>query len=281
MSDAAIALEFQVTDDQVEIVNRQGWVVLRQVFSAAEQERFFPLLRSYVNGVQTRAINQDAVPFGPTAAQPAALGVGQSDPYSQDSGKTAFNLLDAPPDVARIIKHPRLGEIAARLLGVAGVRVMHFSGLFKPSGGAGTPLHQDLTYLPLDSDRSVALWIPLTDIEADMGPLIFASGSHAVGAIDDPASARGRFKFMQTGPMKAGDISVHLGWTIHGSLKNASGRQREAFGISYYADGARIRPHEDVKFMQTLMGSCFAGLKPGDLAGGPLNPVVFPPQSAT
>jgi Phytanoyl-CoA dioxygenase (PhyH) len=278
MSDStATAPRLAVTPEHAAAINRQGWVVIRQVFSPEEQPRILPVLHDYVTAIRTRATSLDAVPFGSAGGKSGPPG--ETDPASPASRKTAFNLEDAPAEVVRIITSARLGEIAARLLGVEGVRVMHFSGLVKPAGEPGTPLHQDLSYLPIDTDRNLTIWIPLTDIEVDMGPLIFASGSHTAGQIDDPVSVRGRFPFMHTGPMKAGDVSVHLGWTIHGSLKNASGRSRDAFGISYYRDGTRIQRHGEAKFLRTLMGSCFAGLNPGDLAVGPRNPLVYPVPS--
>jgi hypothetical protein len=269
---------YAITSTQIEELERRGFLILRQVFSVEEREKYFPILRDYVINVQAAGKTQDAVPFGNPAGPPSsdasAVAIGAA---GERAGKTAFNLEDAPPDVVDFITSSRLGEIAARLLAVQGVRLMHFSGLFKPPGSPGTPLHQDLSYLPLDTDRELTAWIPLMDITADKGALIFAEGSHQLGEVEDPMSVpRDKFSFKQTGTMHAGDISLHLGWTIHGSLKNATSHVREAFGISYYADGSRIQLHGKARFMKTLLESSFAGLSPGDLAAGPKNPVIFP-----
>jgi ectoine hydroxylase-related dioxygenase (phytanoyl-CoA dioxygenase family) len=190
------------------------------------------------------------------------------------TSETTFSLADAPPDVAEFVTSPFLGEIAARFLEVDAVRVFHFVGFFKEAGGPATPLHQDLTYVPLNTDRFVSIWIPLADVTEEMGSLVFAEGSHLGGALKDPSEAF-RFKIMRNPPMKVGDISMHIGWTVHGALKNMSDQMREAFVIAYYADGARIEVRGEVRFMQTLMKDYFAGLQPGDLAESPMNPVVY------
>ena len=75
--------------------------------------------------------------------------------------------------------------------------------------------------------------------------------------------------------MRAGDASLHMGWTIHSSLKNSSDAMREVITIGYYADGTRILVRDDVPIVQSFIKAYFAGLRPGDLAEGPLNPVVF------
>jgi hypothetical protein len=79
--------------------------------------------------------------------------------------------------------------------------------------------------------------------------------------------------------MAAGDLSYHLGWVLHAAGANQSNHPREAIGIGYYADGARIHVREQAPFVQNLLDRYFTGLVPGDLAVGPMNPVVY--RSAT
>jgi hypothetical protein len=202
------------------------------------------------------------------------------------STETFFNLAEATPAVADFVKLPRLGEIVARLLDVEAVRISHFSALFKPSGSPAIPLHQDHNFIPLNTNKTLAMWIPLTDITPEMGALFFAEGSHLHGSLN-PLEARERFHIAQ-GATNAGDISLHTAWTLHGSLRNSSEHMREAVGIHYYADGARIQMPMEAPLIQgildpliqTLLNRCFGGLSVGDLAAGPLNPVVYRRQDA-
>ena len=247
---------YPVGDAQVEEFRRRGHALLPGVFSPEEMAGLRPALRDYVLSVWSRM-----------------------SPAEQSSGASAtqtnFSLGAAPAEVVDFVTSPRLGEIAARFLGVDGVRVLHFCGFFKPGGGAATPWHQDLRYMPLDTEKVLSIWVPIADVTPDMGSLIFAEGSHLHGALDAPAAGRD-FAVARNGPMRAGDASLHMGWTLHGALKNTSGRLREAITIGYYADGARIRLDGGApSIMRNFLDSYFPGLAPGDPAAGPLTPVVY------
>jgi Phytanoyl-CoA dioxygenase (PhyH) len=245
----------------VEEFRRRGHAHLPGVFSQEEMVERRPSLRDYVMGVW-RNMTPSERSSGASATQ------------------TNFSLGNAPAEVVSFVTSPRLGELAARFLGVESVRVLHFCGFFKPGGGAATPWHQDLQYMPLDTEKVLSIWIPLTDVTPDMGSLIFADGSHLQGALDT-SSANGRFSVARNGLMRAGDASMHMGWTLHGALRNTSQRMREAITIGYYADGARIRVNRAAPpIMRNFLDSYFPGLGPGDLAAGPLTPVVFCRQPA-
>lgn len=245
---------------EIEEFHRRGCFVRRGALPAEMVLDAAPALRAYCNGKRIAISDEDRARGASTSL-------------------TTFSLADAPPPVADFVTSPYLGEIAARFLEVDAVRVLHFAGFFKEAGGPGTPAHQDLTYLPLDTERVVSIWIPLTDVSEEMGALVYAEGSHLSGPLADPSDAF-RFKFTRNPPMKVGDISMHFGWTVHGALKNVSGQTREAFAILYYADGARIEVRDEVRFMQALLQDYFGGLKPGDIAASPLNPVVYRSERA-
>lgn len=246
---------YNLADAQIEEIQRQGCGVLRGVLSREELARHRPLLRDYVMG-RRKAMNliEQAVGASPS--------------------ETIFSLNTAPQSVVNLVTSPRLGEIAARVLNVEAVRLLHFSGFFKPGGGPGTPWHQDLTYMPLDTDKVVSIWIPLTDITPDMGGLLFAEGSHLSGELVPHIDVK-NFSILQNGAMQAGDASLHMGWTIHSSLPNSSKDMREVITIGYYADGTRIHERGSAPIIRSFLDTYFSGLSSGDLAEGPLNPVVF------
>ncbi len=262
--------------NQVKELHRRGWCVLRNVFAPDEMAGHRALLLDYIASTQAKSPNaMDATPFAATGDAGVVPATRRGQVAAAPANKPAYSLADAPAEVAAFVRSARLGEIAVRALGVEALRVLHFAGFIKPGGGPPTPLHQDLSYIPLDTDKVISIWIPLTDITPEMAPLVFAEGSHLHGYLDDPLGGAEQFPLVQNGAMKAGDVSLHLGWTLHGALKNSSAQTREAFAICYFADGARIERREGGPFIQNILNSCFPGLAPGQLAEGPLNPIVY------
>jgi ectoine hydroxylase-related dioxygenase (phytanoyl-CoA dioxygenase family) len=81
--------------------------------------------------------------------------------------------------VGQLVRSRRLARVAARLLGVDGVRLYHDQALCKEPGGGITPWHADQYYWPFATDRCVTVWIPLQDTPAELGPLAFAETSQS------------------------------------------------------------------------------------------------------
>ncbi|WP_431199459.1 phytanoyl-CoA dioxygenase family protein [Mucilaginibacter sp. P19] len=121
--------------------------------------------------------------------------VGAADRYNTEKRKLeerdtygkAFlqimNLWQVDEDVKTFVMAKRLAKIAADLMGVENVRIYHDQALFKEPGGGPTPWHQDQYYWPIDTNNTVTLWMPLVDIDVNMGMLTFASGSYVNGAV--------------------------------------------------------------------------------------------------
>ena len=198
-----------------------------------------------------------------------------------------FNLWTLDDTVRRFVQAPRFAEVAARLLGVERVRLYHDQALFKEAGGGITPWHQDQYYWPLDTEHTITLWMPLVNIDEDMGMMHFASGAHRLGYItnkgisDDSEAFYERFvadrglDISDTRIARAGDASFHAGWALHRALPTRSAIRREGMTVIYFADGARItdpvRPEA-----QGDLRAWLGNLPPGAPAATRLNPVVWP-----
>jgi ectoine hydroxylase-related dioxygenase (phytanoyl-CoA dioxygenase family) len=196
-----------------------------------------------------------------------------------------FNLWRRNEILKKFVHAKRFGNVAARLMGVDRVRLYHDQALFKEAGGGHTPWHQDQYYWPLDTDKTITLWMPLIDLTKDMGIMQFASGSHKEGyvlakEISDESEAffhryileRG-FKISSSETMKAGDGTFHAGWTLHHASPNKTNTTREVMTIIYFADGTRITKPDNAwreKDLEVWLG----GKKPGEEASGELNPLI-------
>lgn len=191
--------------------------------------------------------------------------------------------------VARLALSRRLGSAAGQLMRVDGVRVFHDQALFKEPVKAGvtnpTPWHQDLYYWPFDEETACGVWLPLVDVQPDMGGLRYAVGTQREGYLGAPISEESQAHYdtwiaekqvpvAEMTPMQAGDALFHFGWTLHAAGPNRSDRLREAFTVSYFADGMRVgqmtnesKEHD----RQVFLG----GREVGALADSDLNTLVW------
>lgn len=76
------------------------------------------------------------------------------------------------------------------------------------------------------------------------------------------------------GAVTAGDATFHSGWTLHCVPANPSTLMREAMTIIYYPDGTHVGP-ADHKNREDDLNRWLPGLRPGELAASPLNPVLY------
>lgn len=197
-----------------------------------------------------------------------------------------MNLWQVDNRVKKFVLAKRFAKIAAELLGVENVRLYHDQALFKEPGGGPTPWHQDQYYWPVDTPNTITMWMPLMDINVEMGMLTFASGSHKDGYVFDFEISDGsetlynqyikdkEFPVSRAQTMNAGDATWHYGFTIHNAPGNKSKIMREVMTIIYIADGARIiEPQHEWQIndhKKWLMA------KPvGEYVGSELNPLML------
>jgi ectoine hydroxylase-related dioxygenase (phytanoyl-CoA dioxygenase family) len=197
-----------------------------------------------------------------------------------------MNLWQVDPSVRKFVLSKRLGKIAAELLGVENVRIYHDQALFKEPGGGPTPWHQDQYYWPIDTADTITMWMPLIDIDVEMGMLTFASGSFARGAVfdfeisDESDDAfdeyvvNNQFEIVRAKTMKAGDATWHRGFTIHNAPGNKSDKMREVMTIIYVADGARVSKPKH-QFQQNDHAKWLMNTPIGNLIDSELNPRVL------
>ena len=259
--------EYPLSTGQVEAFQRDGHIHLPGVCSAEEVKAYRHVIRE--------AADRHFPPVTPMEERGA---------YEKAFLQT-LNLRLRDEGVRQFALSRRLAGIAARLVGVDAVRIYHDQALFKEPGGGITPWHQDQYYWPLATDSAIGLWMPLIDVSVDMGTLLYASGSHRAGFLgqheisdvsqqvyDEYIAAQGLG--IWSAPVKAGDLLLHSGWTLHGAGGNHTATMREAVIVTYYPDGTRVDELSNpsrVGDAQTYLG----GRKPGELADGEFNTVVY------
>lgn len=195
------------------------------------------------------------------------------------------NLWQRSEEARQLTFSRRLAEIAASLLDTRGVRLWHDQALYKEPSGGFTPWHADQQYWPMASSRCVTAWIPLHAVPLEMGPLSFARGSHLkkIGrelAISDESeqliqqavSSEGLREVIE--PFEAGDVSFHLGWTLHRAGPNTTASPRKVHTVIYMDIDMRMaEPRNAAQRLdhETWTPSSVVG----SIMADPLNPVLF------
>jgi phytanoyl-CoA dioxygenase PhyH len=171
----------------------------------------------------------------------AALPLEQRDTY----GKAFLQVQDLNRKDAKVrefVWDRGLARVAASLMGVPAVRFYFDQALFKEPGGGATPWHQDHVYWPFEDlySRLVA------DEQLPVEP---------------------------TGPMAVGDVSFHASWALHRAMGNSTPEVRQVIAVIYFEDGPEL--YDQIEGSQRIgYDVYFSDLRPGDVAGSDLMPVL-------
>lgn len=261
---------YPVSEDQAQQFKRDGCVLVRNILRRNEVDIFKTFIETAVAHYfdERKKLQESQV----------------VDNYNSYFTQVT-NLWEKDNMVKRFVFAKRFAKIAADLMGVRGVRLYHDQALFKEPGGLPTPWHQDQYYWPLDTLNTITMWMPLVDVNKDMGSLKFAAGSQRDGSLGNiPISENSNSIYEKkiadrgysvvTNELKAGDATFHSGWTMHASLANNSEKRREVMTVIYYADGTRIM-EPDNKHREVDMEVFHPGAKPGEPAATHLNPLLY------
>lgn len=161
-----------------------------------------------------------------------------------------------------LIRNPRIGAIAGRLLDTHEIRLWHDQIQYKQAGNGGvTWWHQDWPYWRAISPGTemVTAWVALDDVDSENGNMSMVPGSHRWGnrieylhSLNDhsanydqqrmldaiPATYEGEAIRAVPRPVKAGHVHFHHAFAWHGSHANRSGRPRRALAIHLMSERA-------------------------------------------
>ncbi|MFC5528748.1 phytanoyl-CoA dioxygenase family protein [Cohnella yongneupensis] len=260
--------EVELTKEFIEAYQKNGHAIVRGAADEQEIAAYREVIAELV-----KELNTQNVPLN------------ERDTYGKAFIQIG-NLWTHSEAVKRFVMAKRFAKIAAELMGVKGVRIYHDQALFKEPGGGHTPWHQDQIYWPLDTDKTITMWMPLVHVSEEVGSMTFASESHKNGFVSKQVisdeSNRTLAAYIESkgldvvnyGAMKAGDATFHAGWTLHSAPNNPTDQMREVMTIIYIADDSIIA-EPDSNARKNDLASWFPGLKPGDVAASPINPLVY------
>ena len=258
---------YLLTQEQIAFYQRNQYIKLKQVFDADTIHYLNELISAQVS-----EMNQEQTPLEERSTYGKAF-------------LQLFNLWTENPLVKDLILSQRLGQIAADLMQVNGVRLYHDQALFKEGGGGITPWHADQYYWPLATDKTVTAWIPLQATPLEMGPLEFSAGSHAIVEgreleIGDQSEAVMQKKLRVTDfehviePFDIGEISFHSGWVFHRAGANTTQDMRKVMTI-IYMDKDMLLKQPDNANQENDWNTWCPGAQIGEIIDTPLNPVIY------
>ena len=264
--------KYDLTEDQRVRFREDGFLKVSNVFDAATLRYLEPEITRL-----TFTHNQlDGTPMK------------ERDTYSKAFIQVG-NLWEKSEDARRLTFSKRLAGMATELLASNGVRLWHDQALYKEPSGGFTPWHADQQYWPMASNLSVTAWIPLHAVPLEQGPLSFGRGSHRkrIGRdlpISDCSETLIQKEIQDQGvvevtePYELGDVSFHLGWTLHRAGPNSTALPRKVHTVIYMDSTMRLaepsNPNQALDHKKWTPSTVV-----GEVMDDPLNPVLFATDS--
>jgi len=269
-------MKFQLTEEQIEYYQTNGFIVIEDFLSPDELQHW----RSAV----MEAVNER----GGRKMPDKDLKIGEDDGINEDAdyfGKVfdqLLNLWQTNNKVKEIMFNEHIGEMAARLAGVEGIRIWHDQALFKRPWANPTAWHLDTPFWSFTDKKAISIWVALDDATLENGCLYFIPGSFKETTYEFKAIGKNMDavfevypQFAKTAPfvakMKAGSCSFHNGLTIHGAGPNMTPGFRRAMTCAYMPDGNVFNGQKNIlpdEYVQTL--------KVGDpLNNNEQNPLIY------
>ncbi len=240
-----------IDQSQIDFYQQNGFVVIEDFLSNDE-------LQLWREAVVEAIAERDGQKI------PGKVGkVGEDDGINKDSEYLSkvfdqmINLWQTNEKVKQLMFNPKIGEMAAKLAGVDGIRIWHDQALFKRPWANPTSWHLDTPFWSFSDRRALSIWVALDDATLENGCLFFIPGSHKQTGFENPGIGKNMesiFTFYpglkQSGsvaaPMKAGSCSFHNGLTIHGANANMTAGTRRAMTCAYMPDGATFNGIQNI-----------------------------------
>ncbi|MBI3830795.1 MAG: phytanoyl-CoA dioxygenase family protein [Planctomycetes bacterium] len=151
----------------------------------------------------------------------------------------------------KLARHPGITGRLAKLIG-ADIQLQHSKLATKPAkkGAGAFGWHQDFAYFPHTNTDLVAVMVMLDDATPENGGMYAVQGSHKLGLLNhirdgyfagscmEPKHWEGQPEKVVPLMARAGGISLHHAYTLHGSPPNRSGAPRRGIVFQYRADDA-------------------------------------------
>ncbi len=211
--------------------------------------------------------------------------VTDDDAYYNNVFVQRVNLWQSNERMRKLMLDARLGQLAAKLAGVEGIRIWHDQALIKQPWANPTGWHLDNPYWSFHSPQAITIWVALDDATLENGCLWFLPGTHKSATYENSGIGPnigdlfkvypdwGKLKAVPA-PMKAGSCSFHNGLIAHGAGVNMTPGWRRAMTCAYMPDGSIFNGKPNILRKEQL-----AKLEIGDkLEDDEQTPLIYHPS---
>lgn len=122
-----------------------------------------------------------------------------------------------------------------------------------PGDGKRVSWHQDASFWSLTPSKTVTVWLAIDDVDEENAAMRVLPGTHLMGQVpfeySQPEEANVLDQTVRLSPdlevepvsleMKAGQISLHTDWLLHGSEVNRSDRRRSGLTMRFVSPDVR------------------------------------------
>lgn len=232
----------QVTDEHIAQFHDQGYLVVNHAFTLSEVQDAIDGLLYLLSGKETEYKN---VMFE-KKARGAALDA-LSPEQRQDYVRKFMWFVDYDARLNAMATHPKLINLATRLIGEAPALFQDMALLKPPKIGREKPWHQDHAYFDLPLTTTVVgVWIALDEATTENGCMVIYPNSHKAGPVVhfqrrdwQICDTFGRQQEVVAVPLKPGGALFFHSLIQHGTPANNSTHRRRAVQFHYAPASAK------------------------------------------
>ncbi|MBC7528895.1 MAG: phytanoyl-CoA dioxygenase family protein [Chthonomonadaceae bacterium] len=274
----------KISEEQISFYRENGFLVLTDFLNSEELTHWQTTTQEAVD--ERLGISRKGE--GGKGITGSLTNQGDPDAYYASVFTQCLKLAETHEGMRELMLDSRLGEMAATLEGVDGIRIWHDQALFKPPFGNPTGWHLDNPYWSFSSRHALSIWVALDDATLGNGALWYSPGSHKTARFDNAGIGQNLadlFKIYPEWrdiepiacPCPAGSAVFHNGLTAHGAGANMTNKPRRAMTCAYMPDGSTFNGVRNI-----LPEDYFATLKVGDLLDDDaVNPLLWKREKAT
>ncbi|MFZ4518526.1 MAG: phytanoyl-CoA dioxygenase family protein [Microthrixaceae bacterium] len=220
----------RLTSDQAAAFDRDGVVVVRDVFTAAEMTALDAALEPG-NRMVLELLEQ--------------LPGRRLSVAGADTQLVAPNQVATVPELRAFVHHPALVDLCHDLVG-PDVRLYWEQAVYKqPHSAAPVLWHQDNGYAWVEPQAYLTLWVAITDATMENGCISAVPGAHLGGTLRHRHTELGEECAADVAaavdlPVTAGSVVAFSSLTPHATRVNTTDEVRKAYIVQYVPDGAAV-----------------------------------------